>query len=149
MRGERGGRDYTRPIPIALVERRRCSSTAGSPILHPAQGCKVYDARTLGGEGTITYQWRRYEAHTRRLVRAGTLFTQAMPAQAIDPITVTSSAFVNNFRQDLTFALQAESSAGKIDHVAIFIQINGLDAVSRQIPAFSPGRKCRQRTNGV
>jgi hypothetical protein len=62
----------------------------------------------------------------------------ALPAYADDPITVNSSKFTNNFRTDLTFQLDAQSSAGKITQVAVLIQINGVAASARQLPDFTP-----------
>ncbi len=68
------------------------------------------------------------------------LIGSATPAGAADPITVTSNTFTNNFRQDLKFELRAQSDAGKISQIAIFIQINGVASVARQTPVFTPGQ---------
>jgi len=63
--------------------------------------------------------------------------TFASPASADDPITVNSSKFTNNFRADLQFQLDAQSSAGKITQVAVLIQIKGVAASARQLPEFT------------
>ncbi len=69
------------------------------------------------------------------------LVALAAPAQAADPITVTSNTFTNNFRQDLKFELRAQSAVGKLSQIALFIQINGVTSVARQIPVFTPGQQ--------
>ena len=69
------------------------------------------------------------------------LGTCAVPAHAADPITVTSSKFINNFRVNLKFELQAQSSAGKINKIALFIQIDGIASIARQLPDFTPDKQ--------
>lgn len=69
------------------------------------------------------------------------VFASALPAFAADPITVTSNKFINNFRQNLKFQLDAESSAGKINQIALLIQIDGVSASARQIPEFTADKK--------
>lgn len=61
----------------------------------------------------------------------------AVPTRAADPITITSNKFINNFRTNLKFELQAESTAGKINQVALYIQIDGLPSTARQVPEFT------------
>ena len=62
------------------------------------------------------------------------------PAQAADPITVISNKFVNNFRKNLQFQLEAQSSA-KIDQIALLVQLDGVSSSSRQLPKFEPDTK--------
>ncbi len=64
----------------------------------------------------------------------------ATPAFADDAIQVTSNKFINNFRKNLQFQVEA-ASASKITQVALTIQINGLPTSSRQIPTFTPDTK--------
>ena len=63
----------------------------------------------------------------------------AVPAFAADPITVNSSKFTNNFRTNLVFQLDTQSSAGKINKIDLIIQIDGIPASERQAPDFTAG----------
>ncbi len=65
----------------------------------------------------------------------------AAPALAVDPITVTSSTFTCNFRENLKFDLQAQSSAGKISQVTLYIAIDGVSSTARQAPTFTPDKQ--------
>ncbi len=64
-------------------------------------------------------------------------------ASAADPITITSNKFVNNFRQNLIFELQAQSGVGVINQIALFIQLNGVPSSARQIPEFTPDKQVK------
>lgn len=65
----------------------------------------------------------------------------AATAFAADPITVSSNKFVNNFRQNLQFKLDAASTAGKINQVALFIQVDGVPSSARQVPEFTADKQ--------
>ncbi len=65
----------------------------------------------------------------------------ALPAYADDPITVTSNRFTNNFRKNLQFQLEAQSSAGKITQVALLVQMDGGCSSGRQLPEFTADNK--------
>ncbi len=71
------------------------------------------------------------------------LLAFALPAFADDPITVTSNKFTNNFRTNLQFQLEAQSSAGRITQVALLVQIDGVASSGRQIPEFTPDHKIK------
>lgn len=68
------------------------------------------------------------------------MLSSTAPVTAQGPITVTSNKFTNNFRRNLLFQLEAQSSA-KISQVALFVQITGLSATTRQVPDFNPDTK--------
>lgn len=68
------------------------------------------------------------------------LIVLAAPAFAAEPITITSNKFVNNFRQNLKFQLDAASTA-KITQIALFIQIDGVPASARQLPEFTADKQ--------
>jgi hypothetical protein len=65
------------------------------------------------------------------------LLAFGLPARADNAITITSSKFTNNFRKNLLFQLDAQSSA-KITQVALVVQIDGLASSSRFLPTFTP-----------
>jgi hypothetical protein len=65
----------------------------------------------------------------------------AAPAFAADPIAITSNKFVNNFRQNLQFKLDATSTVGKINQIALFIQIDGVSSSARQLPEFTADKQ--------
>ncbi|MBI4789624.1 MAG: hypothetical protein HY782_21550 [Chloroflexi bacterium] len=69
-----------------------------------------------------------------------TAFLVVSPLQAADPITVVSNKFINNFRRNLQFQVEAQSSA-KIDQIALLIQLDGVSSSVRQIPKFEPDLK--------
>ncbi|MBI5030698.1 MAG: hypothetical protein HZB51_09235 [Chloroflexi bacterium] len=69
----------------------------------------------------------------------------ALPASAADPITVNSTKFVNNFRTNLIFQLDTQSSAGKINQIALLIQLDGVASSARQIPEFTPGAQVQTK----
>jgi hypothetical protein len=62
------------------------------------------------------------------------------PTHAQSPINITANTFTNNFRQNLTFRLDATSSA-KITDVALFIQLDGIASSSRWVPEFTADSK--------
>ncbi len=64
----------------------------------------------------------------------------AAPSYADDAIQVTNSKFINNFRKNLQFQIEA-TSASKITQVALLVQITGLPSSGRQIPTFTPDNK--------
>ena len=68
-----------------------------------------------------------------------------LPASAADPIKVNSTKFVNNFRTNLVFHLDAQSSAGKITQIALLIQIDGVASSARQIPEFTSGAQVQTK----
>ena len=69
------------------------------------------------------------------------VLASAVPTAAADPITISANKFTNNFRQNLKFELQAQSSAGIINQIALFIQLNGVPSSARQIPEFTPAKQ--------
>lgn len=59
---------------------------------------------------------------------------------ADSPITVSNNKFVNNFRKDMSFSVEAQSSA-KITNVNLTIQITGVSSSTSQLPTFTPDTK--------
>ncbi len=60
-----------------------------------------------------------------------------LSASADSAIKVTSTQFINNFRSNMQFQLNAGDSV-KITQVALFVQIDGVASSARQIPDFTP-----------
>ncbi len=73
------------------------------------------------------------------LVMALAIFTGGT-VSAQSPITVTNNKFVNNFRKDMSFAVEAQSNA-KITNINLTIQITGVTSSSSQQPTFTPDTK--------
>jgi hypothetical protein len=65
----------------------------------------------------------------------------AVPVAADSPITITSSKFTNNFRKNLLFQVQAQSSAAQITRVDLLVQIEGVPALNRFTAQFTPDTK--------
>ncbi|MBI5303273.1 MAG: hypothetical protein HY868_14155 [Chloroflexi bacterium] len=64
----------------------------------------------------------------------------AMPTHAQDAITITSNKFTSNFRTNLLFQVDAQSSA-EITTMAITVQLDGIASSSRFVPEFTPGAR--------
>ncbi len=65
------------------------------------------------------------------------LLVAAVPLAAQDAIKVTSNTFTNNFRRNLLFKLEAQSTA-KITQIGLVVQLDGVAASSSLTPDFTP-----------
>ena len=61
------------------------------------------------------------------------------PVSADDPITITSSQFTDNFRDNLLFQVAAQSRAAQITRVELLVQVEGISSIARLRIAFAPG----------
>ena len=69
----------------------------------------------------------------------------AAPVAADSPITITSSQFTDNFRNNLLFQVAAQSRAAQITRAELLVQVEGLSSIARVTGEFSPGTAIQAR----
>ncbi len=67
-------------------------------------------------------------------------FMLVLPVRADGAITVTSSTFTDNFRKNLLFQIEAQSTS-KITQLALIVQLDGIASSSRFLPTFTSDTK--------